>query len=90
MKVSQSLQKLRVNRTLVLILLDLRKHVILETLLHFQTAPVRFEYSFFHVCISINFSIKENSPLLEATPNRVKLVDNSVIVKSDSSGSFRV
>jgi len=34
--------------------------------------------------------IKENSPLLEATPNRVKLVDNSVIVNSDSSGSFRV
>jgi len=34
--------------------------------------------------------IKETSPLVEATPNRVKLVDNSVIVNSESKTSFRV
>lgn len=43
------------------------------------------------VCFIIKnsyFSIKENSPLLEATPNRVKLVDNSVIFTRDSTYSL--
>ena len=31
------------------------------------------------------FRLKENSPLLEATPNRVKLVDNSVVTLTRDS-----